>query len=158
MNEEKSWLDKYAPVGVNLAQEVLGYVMAATFSVAYSSLFLGRYMEARDEMYEWVNGKKVLIDGAMMPRFETLIDGCFIVFVIALIGMASVTIYHYLYHYQGTKSIYVMRRLENKWELHRRCITLPIAAMLITAMIAVVLYFVYQGIYLMLTPQQCLPF
>ncbi len=158
MNEEKSWLDKYAPVGVNLAREVMGYIMAVTFSVFYSFLFLGRYLEARSDLYEWANGERVLQNGAIMPRFEELADGCFNVFVIALIGMAAVIIYHYLYHYQGTKSIYLMRRLENKWELHRRCITLPIAAMLITAVIAVVLYFVYQGIYLVFTPQQCLPF
>ena len=158
MNEERSWLDKYAPVGANLAREVLGYVMAVTFSVFYSFIYIGRYIEANRELYEWEHGEKNLISGAMMPQFDELIDSCFTVFVIAIICMAAVIVYHYLYHYQGSKSIYLMRRLENKWELHRRCITLPIAAILITVVIGVVLYFAYYGIYLAFTPQQCLPF
>lgn len=158
MKEEKSRLDKYAPMGINIAKEVMLYIMLMTISVFNSLLFIGRYLSERGALYEWVAGKRVLNEEAKIPAFSKLIEGCFVCFGIAIVVMVAILFYHYIYHYQESKSIYLMRRLTNKWELHRRCMAMPIGAIVVAIVIMIILYFVYQGIYLFFTPQQCLPF
>ena len=64
--------------------------------------------------------------------------------------------YHYAYHRQGSKSIYLMRRLPSKLELHRRCLTLPIAGILIALLTAFLLLLIYYAVYMNVTPAECL--
>ena len=79
-------------------------------------------------------------------------------FIIAVCCIVvCVLLFDYLYYYQGSKSIYLMRRLPNRWEMHRRSITLPFAAFVIAVMTEIALWLLYYGIYLVCTPAQCLP-
>lgn len=153
---EHSWMEKYAPPGVNLAQEVLYWVMTMTISTLWSMNFLLRYFQYRSNLYETRAGKTVLIEGAMMPTFEFLIEDLFEIFVLVFVFCVIVAVYHYFYHYQGSKMMYLMKRLPDKWELHRRCLTLPIAAFIITIFYVLVLRALYYAIYLIFTPQQYL--
>ena len=51
-----------------------------------------------------------------------------------------------------------MRRLPNKWELHRRCLTAPIMAAAITVVIGIILFFVYYAFYELLVPEKFHPY
>lgn len=56
----------------------------------------------------------------------------------------------------GAKSIYLMGRLPDRWELHRRCLTLPLGWLLSAVLLPVLTLLVYYGIYYLITPAACL--
>lgn len=70
--------------------------------------------------------------------------------------MAALAAWHYAYHYQGSRSIYLMRRLPSRWELWRRCLALPAAGAVCALLLAALLLLCYFGLYLLLTPRPCL--
>ena len=156
-NSDKSWMERYAPLGINLAQEVLYWVMTMTISTVWSMQFLLRYWNVYEKLFEWRGQKRVLMEGAMVPLFETLTENLFEVFFLVLIYCVLTAVYHYFYHYQGSKMMYLMKRLPKKLELHIRCWTLPVAGTVIAVVWMLILKFIYYAIYLLCTPNQCLP-
>jgi len=60
---------------------------------------------------------------------------------------------YYQYFYQGSQSIYVMRRLRSCWELHVRCWTLPVLGVVIVCGFALVTYGICAVTYLLLAPE-----
>lgn len=151
-------MSKYAPLGINLAKEVMFFICGMTAAIFYSLLYILEYLSARNELYEIVNEKKVLMENAQIVSFEALLGNHLLGFVIVMLVMVGICIYHYAYHYMDSKIIYLMKRLPSKWEMHKRCIILPIAGILVAAAVMLVLWGLYYGIYLLFTPQQCLPF
>ena len=126
-------------------------------SLIYSGIFLVRFADACGELYEYQGMEQVLIEGARMERFRVLLGNGLAGFAITALVMLLFSIYHYLYHFQDSKSIYLMRRLPRRWELHRRCLTLPVAAAVLSLAAAMVMQGFYFGIYLVFTPKGCLP-
>lgn len=153
---KQSWMVNCVPPGVNLAQEVFYWVMSMIISTVWSMLFLLRYAETRNELYKTVAGKRVLIEGAMMPSFENLISNLFVVFFLVIVYCVIIVAYHYFYHYQGSKMMYLMRRLPSKWEVHRRCLFLPICGGVIAVIYMLCIRMIYYAIYILCTPSQCL--
>lgn len=150
-------LSRYAPVGMKLHMEKTIWGLCLIASWIYSGLFLVRFADACGELYEYNGVKQVLMEGARMERFGTLLGNGLNGFAITAMVMMLFSIYHYLYHFQDSKSIYLMRRLPNRWELSRRCLTLPVAAAVLSLAAAVLLLGFYFGIYLVFTPKGCLP-
>ena len=58
---------------------------------------------------------------------------------------------------QGSKNIYLMKRLPSRWELHRRCILLPALGMVGSLVMGFTLLMIYFAIYMLVTPDRCLP-
>lgn len=153
---KKPDLSRHAPLGVNVSSEWHGYVAGLVVAVCYSMIFLIRYFNARANLYEWTLKGEQLIEGAIMPDFAELMDGMLLVFAAIALTMAGLAVYHYIYHYQDTKSIYVMRRLPSRWELHRRCLTLPVVGLLLCGAAVMLLILLYFWIYMGCTPEECL--
>lgn len=160
MDSRKNYIRirKYAPLGIDLSKEMTIFALAMIAAFIYSLIYIGRYLTNRNQLYEIVGTKKVLIDGAKMPSFDILFDGSLLGFVLVGIVMVGLVVYHYYYHRMDSKSIYLMKRLPNKWELHKRCLSLPIVGIVISIITMVLLWAVYFGIYMLFTPQQCFPF
>jgi len=156
--EEHSWLEAYAPLGIELAKEVMIFVSGNTLSLLYSLVYFVNYIGERNNLYEKVGEQRVLREGAKMPAFEALIEGRWIGFWMVVVILVCMGIYHYIYHYMDSKLVYLMKRLPSKWELHKRCLVLPIAGIIITIAVMLILWLLYYGVYLLFTPQQCLPF
>ena len=66
--------------------------------------------------------------------------------------MFSMAAMHYVYHWKGSRSIYLMRRLPNPWELHRRCLTLPALGIVFFLIFGAAEMFIMYGIYLLAAP------
>lgn len=115
-----------------------------------------RYFNAHSNLYGYEGTKRVLLTDAVMPDMGTLIGSALVGFLIIALCMLAMIVYHYAYHLQDSKSIYLMRRLPNRWELHRRCLTLPLLAIVICLLVAVILLLIYYGIYTIATPGECL--
>ena len=156
-NEQtRSWMEPYAPPGAPLLQEKSYWIMTMIISTFWCLQYVLRYIEARNMLFEYRVGRKVLIEGAMMTSFESLTANLFEVFGLVLLYCVLVVVYHYFYHYQGSNMMYLMRRLPNKWELHTRCFVLPIMASIFTIAYMYVLRMLFLAIYILCTPSQCL--
>lgn len=150
-------LERYIPLGIDAKKVRNGLLLALGLGVLVSFGFFGRLFNALDELYEWVGRTKVLRPGAVMPGYPALLQGSFWGLGAAAACMAALAAGFYAYHYQGSRSIYTMRRLPRRWELWRRCLTLPMVTALCCLLLAAVLTLVYFEIYLMVTPEGCLP-
>ena len=58
--------------------------------------------------------------------------------------------------WRGAKSIYLMRRLPDRWELARRCLAIPLLTVACALLLVVILLPAFYGIYLHLTPEDAL--
>ena len=78
-------------------------------------------------------------------------------FAPAYLFLLLTAIYHYLYFFQNTKSIYLMRRLPGRGKLFRACVQAPLLGMAACAVMMVLLCLLYYVIYLLAVPKECLP-
>ncbi len=153
---KKPDLSRYAPLGINVRSEWQGYVAGLAVAVVYSMIYLLRYFNARENLYEWTLQGRQLIEGAVMPDFAELMDGMLLVFAAIALTMIGLAVYHYIYHRLDTKSYYVMRRLPSRWELHLRCLTLPMVGLFICGAAVLIIIAMYYWIYMGCTPEECL--
>ena len=77
----------------------------------------------------------------------------------ALIGVLLVMMVasHYRYYRQGSMSIYLMKRLPNGREYHRRNFSFVLILAAVSLAVMVVMSLTHYGMYLLFTPKGCLP-
>lgn len=150
------FLKRNSPPGMSMKQELGFFLTGMIASLLDSFRFLLRYSFESQNLYEVIDRKRVLIKGAIMPDFITLLDRSLIGFGLVALCMIGFIIYHYAYYRQGSKSIYLMKRLPKRSELHRRALTVPLLAMLTSALTAFILLLLYFAIYMLATPAECL--
>jgi len=148
--------ERYVPPGINHKKEREWIIAGLVISLICSMGFLLSYIENYRALFWELDGEKGIIKGALMPDFVGLLNSRLYGFPVLALCMVAVFLYHYLYHYQGSKSIYLMKRLPDRFELWRRCLTLPLAAALLSMVIAAALMLLYFGIYMYFTPDVCL--
>lgn len=147
---------RYVPLGMDGRRLRNRMLLALGTGVGWSVRFLVEFSNAKSGLYQTVNRKRVLVEGRVMPDFAALLHGSFWGLVLVAAAMAAVAAALYLYHYQGGRSIYTMRRLPDRWDLWRRCLTLPVWTALACLLAAGVLTLLYFVIYMLLTPPSCL--
>ena len=152
----KHRLESHVPLGVNLEQELRWFAYGAIASLLYSLGFLFRYVGEYQSLFLWDGISRVLNPSAVMPDYVQILGGSLNGFLVLALCMVALAIYHHAYHYQGSKSIYLMRRLPDRWDLPRRCITLPLLGILACLCVALLLVLIYYAIYMVFTPSACL--
>ncbi len=149
------------PPGINSRAQIRFLVVGLVCSVLYSTSFFGSYFRERGELYDYQKGKLTLIEGAKIADFHDILGlyyrSSIICFFILAVCMLAYVIYYYLSFRQGSMSIYLMKRLPKKSEMHRRALTLPCLSALICIFAALITTFVYFAFYILLTPEACLP-
>ena len=116
-----------------------------------------RYFNARGNLWGYVNGKYQRREGQMMMTFGELMEGVFLPMAIIALGFALMAVLFYLYHYQGCRSIYTMKRLPDQWELWRRCLTLPVIFLILSGLSTLILIGLYYLLWRFATPIDALP-
>lgn len=149
-------LERQVPPGVQVRHELKWFVCGEIASLLYSCGFLFHYWQAYQSLFLRNGLARVLDTSAVMPDFVQVLGGSLVGFLMLALGMTAVVVYHYAYHYQGSKSIYLMQRLPSRWELHRRCITLPLLAVVACLGAALLLLISYFAVYMAFTPRVCL--
>jgi len=149
------WIRSFAPPGLDTDGEIRGLIGGLVLALCLSFSFIGKYNDAYSELYRWYNGKYKL-SGEMMIDFAELIEGCLGGFYLLCFVCLATVVWHYLYYYQGSKSIYLMKRLPNRMEIHKRAWTLPLLGIGITLLAAFLVMLLYFWIYLLVTPQECI--
>lgn len=154
---EKPDLSPYFPAGINTATHIRTIRGGFFGATGWSLWYLNSLFSEKAQLYEDLYGNvKRLKPGAVMPDFRDILGASLYGFFVLALAMAGLAFYYYIYHYQGSRSIYLMKRLPDKNELHKRCLTVPItvaALALVTAFIVILLYYC---LYLYVTPEECL--
>lgn len=149
-------LTKYVPPGQDIKEEKGLFILGMCGAVIFSMGYLSRYAQAWRNLYEWEDGRRIELKGIMMKGFLPLLENALVGFLILAIAMLGFIAYHYMYYYKDSKSIYLMKRLPDKFEMHRRCISIPLMAVFASILAAVVILFIYLGVYVLFTPKECM--
>lgn len=149
-------LARHLPCGfpVKMEKNILAGILGSAIGLTLPLLV--RMENAKNDLYTYRGTRKVLIEGAVMVDFIDLVEYAFLGFFLAIVLALAFGFYHYAFHHQGSKSIYLMRRLPNGFELHRRCWTVPVAAALIITAVMMAMFLLYFGLYFIITPDACL--
>ena len=152
-------LNRFVPLGIDGKTEgkwVLTGLAVAGFAAIV--IFGNQYTDALSRLYHYGLGRKKLIPDAVMTDFSEIMMGCDVGFSLVCLAMVMLGFYHYHYHSQGSKAIYLMRRLPSRWELHIRCLGLPVAGAVGSMALLGLLTVLFYLIYYFCTPAQCLPY
>ena len=156
MNE---FFKRNSPPGIDLRQEWRVFLIGNIASVFISFFaFIDKYLDARNQLFTYQIDKKILIEGEIIAPFSSLFSVYFSGFFFVACFMLGFIIYHYAYYRQDSMSIYLMKRLPDKRELHRRALTVPGLAVLATIGVAIAAILFYFIIYILATPKACLPY
>lgn len=150
-------LKPFFPVGCRISNEIF-LASAGLFAAAFIAFaaFGVRFSAAVSALYDELHPNRLITD-AVMPSFRQLFAGSLTGFYAFLAILPLWALFHYLLHFRESKSIYLMRRLPQKNELTKRCLSAPAAAAviaLITALLSALLCFIA---YCLLTPAPALP-
>lgn len=139
--------DRLVPLGVNARQErnlLLGLLLLSTgWSLCR---FLGSYFYRLRRMtaYPYPHMR--------MTPFGELLQGSGFGFLLTAVCMLTLAVGHWAHHYQGSRSVYLMRRLPDRWDLPRRCLALPLLGLAGSALLPLVLLLAYFAVYRLCTP------
>lgn len=145
-------MDRYFPAGYDPSTEWKWALAGWILSIFWSMRFLINYADTIRTMHlAEEQGKRTSF---VLMTFPRCIENCFIGFTIVIAFLLLVIVFHYRWHYNGSRSIYLMRRLPDRFELARRCLAFPVAAIIICLLTMVLLYFIYRTIYIYCTPER----
>ncbi len=150
-------LQRYLPLGSRPSDEIAWLTLGLGGCALCSTSFLLHFTKALDGLYIIQLDQKVLRPDASMPPFSQLLGRWFWAgFALYLLFMAVLVVYHYRLHRSGSKSIYLIKRTWNPWELHRRCWTFPLIGAVLGLLLLNALLLGYRQLYMNTTPPQFL--
>ena len=123
--------------------------------------FCTTFESAKGQLYNTVrvNGeiKRVLMDGAMIAPFPTLLNGISLGLILVALCLLAALLLHYRWHWMGSQSIYRMKLLPHRRELWRRVLTMPLAGLAACVLLWGLLLFLCALTYRFGTPEGHLP-
>ncbi|MBO4628038.1 MAG: hypothetical protein J5645_08685 [Lachnospiraceae bacterium] len=150
-------VDKLFPPGARIVREMFFFGAMVGFVIGGGLTFFVQYWSDHGELYDVHAGIRVLNPAKEMPPLSSLVSGRLVWFFVLLISSIMVIIIHYASFYRESRSIYLMKRIPNRAELHVRCLTVPLLAIAIGLIIAYVLFLLFVWCYFRYTPEPCLP-
>ena len=151
-------LSGYVPVGMDWERKKDNFeiwlMVAALFAMCSFMLQLVSALNVVYDYHGWSG--RVLVSGAVMPDFYTTMDFVMLGYQAVGLYMLKAAYDNYGYHRQDSMSIYLMRRLPDRWELHRRCLGLPLMGVGLCVLAGLVTVVVCYGCYMVSAPQECL--
>ena len=151
-------LSRLYPLGWPWQKELRYTGVALGFAALYAFFrFVFPMQQAINQLYQLQGQKRVLIPGAVVPPFPALYQGAAAGFVLVVLCLILLPIFQYRWHYQGSRSIYLMRRLPRRWDLARRCLAGPALELVCTALCALAMLLLCFLWYWLFTPAGHLP-
>lgn len=148
------------PPNVN-AEQVKGWIIAllTITTLMCGILLLCSYPEDYRELFlRWGTEYQTLRPGAIIPEFDRYaIRTVYVIGGALLLTLASTALLYSSY-YQGSRSIYLMRRLPDGRRILRRQIwSVPLRVMVLLLLLGVVMLAASWLVWRFVTPEQCLP-
>ena len=153
-----SFLKRNLPPGYRYKNEIaLSIGVFAGGALSSSTGFFREYSTAKRSLYIRIGTDIILDESRVMPDFIRVLGGKLnYMLILAALALIIASAIHYAYFHTGSKSIYLMRRLPNRFELHRRCLLMPLIYALAFVLMAAVLLLIYYTVYMNFTPRACL--
>ena len=153
-------LSDLLPPNVN-AEQVKGWIIAllTITTLMCGILLLCSYPEDYRELFlRWGTEYQTLRPGAIIPEFDRYAIRTVYVIGGALLLTLACTALLYSSYYQGSRSIYLMRRLPDGRRILRRQIwSVPLRVMVLLLLLGVVMLAASWLVWRFVTPEQCLP-
>lgn len=132
----------------------MGYDHHAERNIFHAALFGASFWAVVGFINRYLNWLHSLERPArQLLDFYEILAEAFFWFPIILVLMLAAVFMHYAYHRAGSKSIYLMRRLPSRWELHRRCIAGSAICAAVALAVAIILFWIFYASYLLFTPK-----
>ena len=153
-----SFLKRSYPPGFNYQSELKAVFNTLVASIIISlSRFVGAYSSQRQSLYIRIGTDRFLDESRVMPDFVYVLgDKLNILLILAALALMIASAVHYAYYHTGSKSIYLMRRLPNRFELYKRCLLMPLIYALVFLLAAAALLLICYAAYMSMTPEACL--
>ena len=163
-----SFVSRRVPPGFDWEKEIAWMRVALIGAVIFGSLvFLISLGVNISNLYEqkWgpaSNGGYVstgigLKENAVMGEISTMLEWTRVGFALTGVLLVMMMVSHYRYYRQGSMSIYLMKRLPNGREYHRRNLSFILILAAVSLAVMVVMSLTHYGMYLLFTPKGCLP-
>lgn len=142
-------LEKYMPPGHSFRVQGTTWLLGVVFSLVYSFRFFDEYQ---------IQHKKVLATntvgdpGVFMKSFWEVLGSSLNAFYVVAFLMLLFVFWNLYSFYDGSKSIYLMKRISKK-ELYRRIFTLPLVTAVAAMGLAGIMMLIYWGIYCGMAPK-----
>ncbi len=134
----------FAPVGRDLRSDFHLYAMGLCIAVFFSCTYFVNLFQALQAIAAGTT--------STMPDFPALLGWSLHLFPLLAIFSLSFVFFYFQMHCGSAKTLYLMRRLPDRWSIYRRCLTLPILFATLTLAIAGILLLIYYAIYCGVTP------
>ena len=152
-------IKKLAPPGIPLMEELRVWITGLVLALLYSFRYLIAYGNERSDMYYYDGdtGIRYITKGFVMPDFADLFEGSLSVFFFVALCVLFASVYHYMYYSSGgSHALCLIRRLPDRTYLAKTCLTLPVLASLATLILAFLVMLADFGLYMLMTPEECL--
>lgn len=151
-------MTKLLPPGTSWENEKTGIQWGIGLGALWSLSIPICYFGELEALYDIRMGLRQLIPGAKIVPFGQIVQGWTLMpFWFFFAAMAVLVFRHYRYHRRDAMSVYLMRRLPDRWEYHRRCWAVPLMGAGLGLAAMGILLLLYYMLYILATPAQCLP-
>ena len=153
------YLKRSYPPGYSYKNEI-ALTICAFAGGALNSLigFFREYSAAKKSLYIRIGTDIILDESRVMPDFIHILGGkLYYMLILAALAFIIPSAIHYAYYHTGSKSIYLMRRLPNRFELHRQRLLMPLVYAFVFVFATAALLLIYYAVYMSNTPEACLP-
>ena len=150
-------LTKYDPPGMDTGKEQGFFITGMVLSLFYSIPYLDAYWDEYQSCFDRVGDTRVVDPRITIEPFFEILDKYLMGYFILAACMFVAVAIRYAYYRQGSKSIYLMRRLPDERFLHYTCWLQPMVRAGLSLLAALVSLAVFYGIYVFVTPAACLP-
>lgn len=143
MTKKRIALEKLAPVGADAQKQLRWTGIALAASALWSLRALFRIVGEMKTL------KAILDQGAsgFVATYPKYLGSAFYGFALVSLVLAGLAVWNYASFRQGVRTDYLMRRLPDRWEYHRRCLTVPLLGIGASVLIALALWVLYRAIY-----------
>lgn len=150
-------MERLYPPGYPWKGELFVVVGFWGMAFVFSLKFLLRLWGMTWNLYIYEGTERFLKPDAVAESFFQLTEESWSLFLAPLFFLAVMAVGHYLYYWQLTKSIYVMRRIPRRGVLFASCVRGPALWAVVLVLCAVLLYGMYFGLYCLVVPSECMP-
>ena len=140
----------YAPPGMETKKEKNGFILLMLYYAAIFVGFLGELVSALERLGRLFGGYD------RMPDFYQFLDGFLILPVVVILYCVVTMLLRFWYYHQGSKSIYLMRRLPDRSVLIRSCVEILFKRILLSLAVMVGMLLLFYLAYWIATPEQYL--
>jgi len=156
----RKFLYDHTPPGWEYRRELIADALLLLIVLFIACVVFGtRYNDSLNNIYtySYVTRERVLVPGQVMSPFAREVSGCMAFFWAFVFTQIASAVNMYMSFSAGSKSIYLMRRLPDRPELPKRCIPMPVLAVLAGFAVCLLQLLVFRTVYMMNVPESALP-